>query len=137
MIVLDASAIADYLLGDPGRGEWVSARLDELGDEMHAPHVVDLEVASAIRRVLGRGETSMARADQAIADFLAMPLTRHPHSGLLDRVWALRASVTPYDAAYVAMAELLGAPLVTTDSRLARAPGHRATVLSPEWGPGR
>jgi len=75
-----------------------------------------------------RGQTDPDRADQALADLSDLPLHRYPHTRLLERVWELRENLTVYDASYVALAEVLAAPLVTRDGRLARAGGHRANI---------
>ena len=93
--------------------------------DQRAPGLIDLEILSMIRRWLAQGKLDLSRADQAIADVAGLPIERYPHVALLPRVWELRHSVTPYDAAYVALAEVLGAVLVTLDGRLARASGPR------------
>jgi predicted nucleic acid-binding protein len=130
LIVLDSSAGIDYLLGGEEAG-WVEAQLDVAGWKLHVPHVFDVEVVTAVRRlVLGRRITRSAGA--ARARLLAeLPLHRYPHVQLLDRVWELHASVTPADACFVALAEALNVPLITTDRRLARSHGLRVPVLSP------
>ena len=93
-----------------------------------APHVVDLEVVIALRRLLHRGELSLAAAERAIGTLQRLRIERHTHPELLPRIWDLRENVTPYDAAYVALAEALGVPLLTADARLADAPGIRCEV---------
>lgn len=126
MIVVDASAIVDVLapgLPDPELYDHVSE-----GD-LHAPHLVDIEVVNALRRHVAAGRLSPERAADAKGDFEALAIVRYPHLPLLDRVWELRESLTPYDATYIALAETLGVPLVTCDARLARAPGHEAEIL--------
>lgn len=95
---------------------------------LHAPHLVDLEVAQVLRRYVIRGEIDPQRAQQALDDHLALPLERYSHDVLVSRVWQLRQNLTAYDAAYVALAELLGATLLTRDGRIRRAPGHHADV---------
>ncbi len=127
MIVLDASALLDVLLGTPGSGR-VSQRIFARGETLHAPHLLDLEVAQVLRRYCGNGELTEGRARDALWDLLDFPLTRYPHDLFLGRIWELRANFTAYDAAYVARAEALPAPLVTRDTRLGKSPGHRATV---------
>ena len=125
MIVVDASAIVDTLAAgrpDPELRDVVSQ-----GD-LHAPHLVDIEVVHALRRLVAVGDLSVERAADARDDFAELLMVRYPHLPLLDRVWELRESLTAYDAAYVALAEILSAPLVTCDARLARAPGHDADV---------
>lgn len=127
MIVLDASATLELLLQTP-----IGIRVTEraLGPEetLHVPYLLDVEVAQVLRRYTLAGELSTERAEQGLTDFMDLPLTRYAHTDLLLRVWELRNSVTAYDAVYVALAEALGAPLLTTDRKLARAHGHRATL---------
>ena len=96
--------------------------------DLHAPQLVDIEVLNALRRHAAGGWLSAERAADAIDDFEAVTIVRYPHLPMLDRAWELRATITPYDDAYIALAEILGAPLVTCDGRLARAPGHEAQV---------
>lgn len=126
MVVIDASAVAELLFNRP-----VAARLRERlsgESELHAPHLIDLEVMQVLRRALRRGALTEAGAADALKDFKELRLTRYPHIPFLDRIWDLRANVTAYDAAYLVLAEVLDAPLVTTDGRLSRAPGLRAAV---------
>ena len=127
MIVLDASAALEVLLRTP-RAAAVQARLFAPGDRFNAPHLVDLEIAQVLRRHVAAGQMTTARAAEALDAWRAFPLDRWPHEGLLRRIWALRGTLTAYDAAYVALAEALGAPLITTDAKLARTPGHGARV---------
>ena len=126
MIVVDASAVLEVLLRTRMAGR-VEARLFGRAS-LHAPHLLDVEVAQVLRRYASRGELTAARGAEALADLAAFPLARYPHDLLLGRMWQLRENLTAYDAAYVALAEALGAPLVTRDERLAAAPGHRAVV---------
>jgi predicted nucleic acid-binding protein len=126
VIVLDASALLEFLLQTP-RGTRVEARLVR-EDEFHSPHLVDVEVAQGLRRLVRAGEVSPHRAADAIADLAELDLHRHSHLDLLTRAWALRENVTAYDAMYVALAEALEAPIVTCDTPLAEAPGHRARI---------
>ena len=125
MIVVDTSAIVDVLVSSEPDPELRS--LVSQGD-VHAPHLLDVEVVSALRRHVARGTLSADRAADARKDFEALTIVRYPHVPLLDRIWELRENLTAYDAAYVALSELLGAPLVTCDASLARAPGHEAEV---------
>ena len=127
MIVIDASALVELLLNRPS-GERLASRLRERVEDLHAPHLIDLEVAQALRRYQATGEMSLQRARQALQAFAQMPLERHPHWPFLDRIWDLRRNLTAYDGAYVALAEALGAPLLTCDRALASAPGHRAKI---------
>ncbi len=127
MIVLDASAAVELLLGTR-LGGVVAARLLADGGPAHAPHLLDVEVASALRRGVARRVMHETRAAEALEDLGALALVRYPHGPLLARVWELRSRLSPYDGVYVALAEQLGAPLVTGDARLARAGGHGARV---------
>jgi predicted nucleic acid-binding protein len=126
VIVVDASVLSVGLADDGRDGDTVRRRLE--GEVLAAPEIVDLEVVSVVRKLLTRGELPVRRATLALADLVALPITRAPHRPLLDRCWALRDNLTPYDAAYVALAELLGCPLVTADARLSRAPGLACPV---------
>lgn len=127
MIVVDASAVIDLLLRTP-KGLEVAKRV--LGDDvtLHVPHLLEIEVAHALRRYTLHGELSVARGSEALADLSDLPLNRYPHSELLSRVWALRTCLSAYDAAYAALAEALDARIVTTDGRFSRAHGHAAEI---------
>jgi predicted nucleic acid-binding protein len=126
MIVLDASVVVELLLGTQAAGA-IAAHIQ--GDTpWHAPAVLDLEVAHTIRRLCTIRQTSDARGARAIGDLGDLPVRRYPHTPLLDRIWQLRANLTAYDAAYIALAEALRAPLVTRDRRLAKTRGHRARI---------
>lgn len=127
MIVADASALLELVLGT-ARAERLGARALAEGETLHAPHLVDVEVAQALRRLVQLKEVGAARAGQALEDFGAIRLERYPHSDLLPRIWELRGSVTAYDASYLALAEALEAPLLTCDARLARSHGHSARI---------
>lgn len=127
MIVVDASAVIELLLRSP-TGERVEARLFERPVPLHAPHLLDVEVAQVLRRFEARGEMTPRRGASALDLLDAFPMRRHPHAPLLSRVWALRGNLTAYDAVYVALAEALGAILITCDVRLGRTPGLRAPV---------
>lgn len=126
MIVLDASALLELLLGT-ARGKKVAAAIAAPDVLLAAPHLIDLEVAQVLRRLVARGEVSPRRAEQALDDLAALGLSRYGHEELLPRIWELRANLTAYDAAYVALAEATFATLVTSDAKLATAE-HRATV---------
>ena len=127
MIVVDASALLEFLL-QTALGTRVEARLFRDRDELHAPHLADVEVTQGLRRLVRTGDLSPVRAAEAIADLADFDLHRHPHLDLLTRAWKLRDNVTAYDAMYVALAEALDAPVVTCDTPLAKAPGHRARI---------
>lgn len=121
MIVVDASIVATALGDDGSDGERARSRL--AGERLAAPELIDLEVASVWRRAARAGRLEGRRARQALADLADLPLERASHLPLLSRIWELRDNHTPYDAAYVALAEALGASLLTADRRVARAPG--------------
>ena len=127
MIVLDASAVIELLL-QTATGKRVARRIAARSQGLHAPHLIDVEVLQVLRRWEARGALSSDRAAEAVVDLAQLDLRRHPHDVLSSRIWELRANVTAYDAAYLALAEALRAPLLTTDGRIARAPGHGATV---------
>lgn len=127
MLVLDASATLEWLLGRPA-GDGVAARLTRPGESVHVPHLWSVEVAQVLRRFTSSGTITANRGRQALAVVSELPAVRYPHEPLLGRAWQLRDNVTAYDAVYVALAEALNAPLLTTDGRLAAAPGHRATI---------
>jgi predicted nucleic acid-binding protein len=127
VIVPDASAVIE-LLTRSERGLRVESRL--LGDSvsLHAPALLDLEVAQVLRRYAARGDVSAHWARTAIGLMMTFPVTRYVHEPLLARIWELRENVTAYDAAYVALAEALRAPIVTCDARLGKVKGLRAVV---------
>ncbi len=131
MIVLDASAAIDWLL-QTSAGQRIDERIFSRNESsslsLHAPHLIDLEVAQVLRRLVREGTISAHRAGQAIEDLLDLRLTRYPHFVLLPRIWQLRQNLSAYDAAYLVLAEKLGATLLTRDRRLASAPGHTALV---------
>ena len=127
MIVLDASAVLELLLSTP-RGAKVAARIAPPTESLHAPHLLDVEVAQVLRRYDSAGVLSAAEGERALEDLAALDVSRYAHDLLLPRIWALRANATAYDACYLALAEVLAAPLVTCDGRLARAPAHHATI---------
>lgn len=99
-------------------------------ETLHAPHLLDAELTQVLRRLEQAGTVSTPRAEEALADFRDLRIVRHAHGALLSRVWDLRANLSAYDALYIALAEGLEAPIVTTDRRLERAPGHAARVIA-------
>lgn len=130
MIVIDASAAIEWVLQTP-RGAEIEARIFRKSGEsprLHAPHLLDVEVAQVLRRQVAKGLVSEARGQTALEDFLQIPVLRYPHDVLLPRVWELRKHLTAYDAVYVALAEALEMPLLTCDADIAGAAGHRARV---------
>jgi len=128
LIVVDASALLELLLRGP-RADRVDERLLVHGAGLAAPHLIDLEVAQVLRRIASRGLLSAERAAQAFEDLAAMPITRYAHPPLLPRIWSLRDNLTAYDAAYLALAEALGATLVTCDAALRAAAGRAVDVV--------
>jgi predicted nucleic acid-binding protein len=127
VIVTDASVVLELLLRTQA-AEGIEARLFDPRETLHAPHLLDVEVAQVLRRYAARGEITAARGSLTLGLLARLPVARYAHEPLLARMWALRANMTAYDAAYVALAEALGATLVTRDERLAAAPGARATI---------
>lgn len=128
MIVIDASALAELVVGGTPRAAQLAARIAGPSESLHAPHLIDLEVTSVLRSLVARQQLSSALATRAIGDLLTLDITRYPHDGLVPRSWQLRGNLTVHDAAYIALAESLRAPLVTCDRQLAAAPGNRAQV---------
>lgn len=126
MIVVDASVLAPALADGGADGDRARARLR--GEQLTAPELVDLEVVSTMRRAARAGRLYERRSAQALGDLAALPLRRVPHLPLLPRVWELRDNLSAYDAAYVALAEALGALLLTADGPLERAAGVRCEV---------
>jgi predicted nucleic acid-binding protein len=127
VIVVDASAVLEVLLNTRA-GSRVADRLFGAGETLHAPHLLDLEVAQVLRRYAAAGDLDPQRGMQALEDLVDFPLTRYPHDIFLSRIWELRNNLTAYDAAYVALAEALAVPLVTRDAALASAAGHTARI---------
>lgn len=130
MIVIDASAAIEWVL-QTAKGAQVENRIFRKTSELprlHAPHLLDVEVAQVLRKHVAKGLLSEGRGQTALQDFLQIPLLRYPHEFLLERVWALRKNLTAYDAVYVALAEALDMPLVTCDANISEAPGVRARI---------
>jgi predicted nucleic acid-binding protein len=128
VIVLDASAAVEFVLGS-ARGRGIAARIAPERESIHAPHLIDLEVAQALRRAGVTRQASAERLRAALDDFRAIRLERYPHDVLLPRIWELRHNVSAYDAAYLALSETLAAPLLTCDEALLGVPGCGAEVL--------
>jgi predicted nucleic acid-binding protein len=126
VIVLDASVVLEVLLRLP-LAAVVEDRLAR-APSLHAPHLLDLEVAQVLRRFERAGSLTAVRGAEALRDLADLPLERYPHDLFLPRIWSLRGKVTAYDGCYLALAEALGAPLLTCDARLAGVPGHVAAV---------
>jgi len=126
LIVVDASVIAPALADDDADGDRARSRLR--GERLTAPELLDLEVVSVIRKALLSGALTRRRAGSALADLVELKLQRASHRPMLARIWELHQNLTPYDAAYVALAEAIDATLVTADRRLSLAPGPRCTI---------
>ena len=127
MIVLDASAAIDWLL-QTSVGQQIEDRIYSRGESLHAPHLLDLEVAQVLWRLVREGSVSAPRADQAIQDLLDLRVTRYPHFVFLPHISRLRDNLSAYDAAYVALTEKLGATLITRDALLASASARRVSI---------
>jgi predicted nucleic acid-binding protein len=127
LIVIDASAVLELLLRTD-KGVKVQGRALVSKESLHAPHLIDIEVTQTLRCLVHLKEISAARGKQALEDHVALNIKRAEHREFLERVWALRDSVTAYDAAYVVLAEILDAPLITCDAKLARSHGHEARI---------
>ena len=123
MIVLDASAAIDWLLQTTA-GQRIEKRIYSRGETLHAPHLIDLEVAQVLRRLVRQEVISSRRAEEAVGDLLDLRLARYPHFALLPRIWQLRHNFSAYHRA----GRKTGAPLVTRDTRLASASGHAAPI---------
>ncbi|NIM96818.1 MAG: PIN domain-containing protein [Proteobacteria bacterium] len=127
MIVLDSSVVLEVLLRTRVASQ-IEERVLLPGETLHAPHILDLEVAQVLRRYAVSESMKPERGLEALADLADLPITRYPHDIFLPRIWELRHNMTAYDAAYVALAEALPALLLTRDARLASASGHEAAI---------
>lgn len=127
MKVIDASALVELLIGTP-RGLQVAEQLEDEEESLHMPHLADVEVAHVLRRLAAAGAISDRLAEEALEDLAGLDIDRHAHDPLLERIWQLRKNVSAYDAAYVALAEVLDAPLLTCDRRLVKAPMAKAVA---------
>jgi predicted nucleic acid-binding protein len=125
VIVLDASAAVELVLGTR-RGAAIAARVD--AEPLHAPHLLDVEVASALRRLEQRRAIGSDRAAEGLRFLGELDVERSAHEGLVQRAWQMRHNLTLYDGVYLALAEALDAPLLTCDARLAEQQHHRARV---------
>lgn len=130
MIVLDASAVVELVVGT-ATGERVGKRIAGPDDSLHAPHLLSIEVTQVVRRLVSTGDLGADRAEAALRDLTDLDVVRYDHEVLVERIWQLRANLTAYDAAYIALAEALDAPLLTLDRRLAATPGHSAVIEHP------
>lgn len=119
-LVVDASALVEYLLGSE-QGQQIAPLITEPKRVLHVPALCDVEVAAALRRALRSNALSSSRAGEAVEDYIDLPLVKYGHETLIPRVLSLRENFTAYDATYVALAERVGAPLLTGDLRLASA----------------
>ncbi len=128
MIVIDASVALEILIRTP-----LGARISEsiIREDVHVPHLIDIEVTNALRRLTISGGLNDNAADEALDGMRDWTLVRHEHTALLGRIWELKDSISAYDACYVALAETLNAPLLTLDAKLSRAHGHHAKIEMP------
>lgn len=126
-MIVDASALLEVLLRSPAASQ-LEALMFESGTSLHAPHLIDIEAAQVIRKFALAGKISASVGADALADLAGFPLRRYPHDFLLPRIWELRHTVSAYDASYVALAEVLGMPLLTRDARLAAAASATVSV---------
>lgn len=129
MIVVDASVVVDVVLDRPSLSGMLGEMFAEHRDDVHAPHLIDVEVTQVLRRYVLRRWLQPGRADEAVRLLSEMPMTRYPHGGLVLRAIELRRNLTAYDAVYVALAESLQAPLVTRDGGMARSASRLVEVV--------
>jgi predicted nucleic acid-binding protein len=127
-VVLDASAVVALLTDAGPAGAWVAAAVR--GSALAAPELMPFEAANILRRHVQSGRLDLTAATLEHADLTALAVHYYVYAALADRVWQLRENYTANDAAYVALAELTETSLVTLDTRLARAPGARCTVMA-------
>ena len=127
MIVVDPSAVLEALLQTPAAGP-VESRMFDSRRTLHAPHLLDVEIAHVLRRYAMAGDIDRDPGAAVLADLADLPLRRYSHDFLLPRIWQLRNNLTAYDAVYVALAEALDAPPLTRDKRLPAVAGHHARI---------
>ncbi|PYV58216.1 MAG: VapC toxin family PIN domain ribonuclease [Acidobacteria bacterium] len=127
MIVLDASAAIEWLLQTIA-GRQIEKHIVMHHESLHAPHLLDLEVAQVLRRLERNGVITVRRAEEAMQDLSDLRINRYPHHSLLPRIWELHQNLSAYDAAYVALAEVLDAAMLTRDARIGSAFGHSARI---------
>lgn len=127
MIVLDASAAVEWLL-QTNVGLQIERRIYSGNESLHSPHLLDIEVAHVLRRLVLAARISARRGEEALRDLYALRITRYAHDVFLMGIWHHRQNLSAYDAAYVTLAEDLGAPLITRDKRLSLASGHAARI---------
>ena len=132
MIVIDASAAVDLLLDVVPVSAVIADHVRMHGGQLHAPHLLDAEVGQVLRRNLLRGRLSEERARRALDHLAQLPIIRYPHLPFLPRAMDLRANLTVYDALYVALAEALGAPLLTRDEAIALHAGDVPVIVLTE-----
>lgn len=125
MLVVDTSSVVLAL----SRPTSLAGRELASDGDLHAPHLLDCEYLSALGRLEAASSISAAEANSLQRRLQSLAILRYPHEPLADRIWELRHNCTAYDATYIALAEVLGAPLITADERLARAPGNNAQVI--------
>ncbi|WP_100447156.1 type II toxin-antitoxin system VapC family toxin [Glycomyces xiaoerkulensis] len=135
MIVIDASVVAEILVGGNERSFHLRRSIMDATEATAAPDLLDIEVFSILRKYQRHGKLSDQRAAAAVTDLDDFEAERVPHRRFHDRIWELRHNVSPYDASYIALAERFGAPLWTYDKRLANAPGTRCEIVVPEFLP--
>jgi predicted nucleic acid-binding protein len=129
-VVVDASVVVAGLVDGGPDGRWAEDLI--AGGGLAAPHLMPAEVANILRRAVLAGDVSAEAASLAHVDLQRLPVTLFPYEPFADRVWELRANVTSYDAWYVALGELIVAPVATLDARLARAVGPRCSFVVPD-----
>jgi predicted nucleic acid-binding protein len=126
VIVLDASVVVE-LLTKGALADSITRDLVERNESLIAPHLIDIEVTSALRKLVAGSRIDSYRSEQFLEELAMFPAERYAHTSLLGRIWELRHNFTAYDAAYIALAEATNAVLYTIDQKLCK--GHRAQVV--------